>query len=45
MNLKYIIGYVPVIGSGGSGSGGASVNETTSQMNSKIKEETRQISY
>jgi hypothetical protein len=41
--LKYIISYVPVLGSSGSNSGGA--KEATSQMNSKIKEEVRQISY
>jgi hypothetical protein len=48
--LKYIISYVPVLGSGSSGSGGsggsgAGTNEPASQINSKIKEETRQISY
>jgi hypothetical protein len=44
--LKYIISYVPVLGSSGSGgSGGAGTNEPACQMNSKIKEEVRQISY
>jgi len=39
--LKYIISYVPVIGSGGSGG----TNETTLQTNARTKEEVRQISY
>jgi hypothetical protein len=40
--LKYIISYVPVLGSSGSGGG---AKEAVIQMNSKIKEEVRQISY
>ena len=42
--LKYIINFVPVLGSSGGGMG-SSEYPISSQINSKIKEETRHISY
>jgi hypothetical protein len=43
--LKYIINFVPVLGSGGSGGSSSGEYPISSQINAKMKEEIRHISY